>query len=252
MLSTERFGKNDDILVIAERFGEDLTRNLKGKDIEVKGKFSTVKKVREIVFYDTESLVLRKNKFVFRRRYDILKHRSNFTLKIRDIDRKLVERHRLKVANASHKFEQDVKPEFQVLYSFSATCPVSVDRIWSSLGNIFENCPGLEDRLKSAVSAEPVERVGGFTALERVITGASIKLHGKTEAECGLILWHDRHGAAAASPLLVEFSFRYKDETGGFDGVKDTAGVTAFRTVQAMDWYTGESLTKTAFVYEKA
>jgi hypothetical protein len=70
----------------------------------------------------------------------------------------------------------------------------------------------------------------------------------KTEAECGLIVWHDEAGAAGR-PCAVEFSFRYGNKKEAYDPTVSRLAFDAFERLQALAWVDPEPRTKTAFVF---
>src|SRR5688500_10152818 len=90
------------------------------------------------------------------------------------------------------KFEEDIKPPFTSLFSYSTTVPV--DKKWSArrLRDLRRLFPDVRARLDEYSDDEALAPVG-FAARELVIEGATFRLgkSPKVDAECGLIVWYD-------------------------------------------------------------
>jgi hypothetical protein len=81
-----------------------------------------IKKRRTIRFYDTEDRRLRANDYAFRERIDLRSGHRKVTLKFRHLDRYVAQDRNMHATNRAEgetKFEEDIKPPFEKLYSFS-------------------------------------------------------------------------------------------------------------------------------------
>jgi hypothetical protein len=158
------------------------------------------------------------------------------------------------VEKGKPKFEEDIKLPFIKLYSFSTKQPISDDKSLNKLNDPGELYPELKKRLKSYQENESIDIVGCFTAKEVVITGADFEIRRspKVEAECALIAWYDE-ACEKGRPVVVEFSFRYKNEQEEYDGEAAQRAYDVFTRIKDMlaDWVDAKGLTKTAYVYSR-
>ena len=154
-------------------------------------------------------------------------------------------------ATVSRQFEEDIKPPFQSLYSFSSNTLVKDDMELETLKGVAKLYPGLPGSVDEFPETEPLSVVGGLTAYERVVKGTSFKIRNKPEvsAECSLTLWYDSEQGEA--PLLAEFSFKYADPDEAYSGKMARRAYSAFVAIQngLGKWIDAKSPTKTAYVY---
>ena len=159
------------------------------------------------------------------------------------------------VENGKTKFEEDIKLPFIKLYSFSTKQPISDGNSLNKLNDPGELYPDLKKQLKSYRDNELIDIVGDFTAREVVITGADFQIRKspKVEAECALIAWYDEAGEEDR-PVVVEFSFKYKNEREEFDGEAAQRAYDVFGRLKDMlaEWVNSEGPTKTAYVYSRS
>ena len=256
MLLASRFrGSSSDLLRAAGSFWRDFSTAISPLVLETSGGLTTIGKLRLIMLLDTEAQHLRKGGYICRVRRPIDGERSEITLKFRHPDRYVAEGRQMK----SHmlvdaKFEEDIKPPFVSLYSFSATgrlrrhapAPATLD----DLTYLF---PDLSKRLDSVDGRLTLAEVNGFTARELVVTGGRLKISAKSKAivECALIVWYDQQGSST-EPEAVEFSYRYGNPAGRYGGKVARRAFDIFATVQSelTTWLDPNPRTKTAFVYD--
>ena len=151
------------------------------------------------------------------------------------------------------KFEEDIKPPFQSLYSFSTTQKISPDKRLNRMDDPGRLYPDLPKQLDTYTEAEAIMVVGNFTAHEFVLTGADFQIgkSPKVEAECALIVWYDTQGEAQR-PRVAEFSFKYGDDDEKYSGEVAQRAYQVFQILQGTTlsgWVDRKSKTKTAYVY---
>ena len=150
------------------------------------------------------------------------------------------------------KFEEDIKAPFVSLYSFSTSGDIGKKPVPSTLDDVSRLFPDLSKRLGDVDGRHALSEVNDFTARELVITGATMTIgtKPKVECECALIVWYDQN-ASADEPVAVEFSYRYGDAKGRYDGKAATRAFDIFATLQRelTEWVDPNPRTKTAFVY---
>jgi hypothetical protein len=254
MLNPEPFtGDEDDIRRIGASFWADVGKALEALDIPTEGAFDEVKARRRIRFLDSAEHVLNSQRYVFRERIDIESSDREVTLKYRHPDRYVASDRDMETPrerNAETKFEEDVKPPFLSVFSYSTTVEVDADADVSRLSRVVELFPGLADELTDLEDRELID-VSSFCARELVLVGARLLLGKRdAEAECALVLWHD-DGKDDASPVCVEFSFKYGDDEEDYRGsvARDAHDVLKALHEQLPEWAHPEPRTKTALVY---
>ena len=110
-----------------DSFWADLTAALAGMDIPCEGSFAQVKARRLIRFFDTDEHRINADQYIVREREDLDTGEREVTLKFRHPDRYVAADRRMDPADARDaktKFEEDVKPPFVSVYSFSTTQPL--------------------------------------------------------------------------------------------------------------------------------
>ena len=150
------------------------------------------------------------------------------------------------------KFEEDIKGPFSSLYSFSTTVAIHDDQTFDTLSDVARLFPGLRDRLGKLDEDRALVAVNGFTAREVVISGGKLDVGkiSKGDAETALIVWYDNR-RGPEKPVAVEFSYRYGDDEGRYEGSTARRAFEVFDVLQKKleTWVDPRSRTKTAFVY---
>ena len=251
-------GDEKALLDRARAFWNEYVTLLDGLVLEEKGTLETVRRRRDIRFFDTADHRLNNADYAFRVRRDRGGERDGrreATLKFRHQDRYVARGRNLKPVAGAHsetKFEEDIKPPFLKLFSYSTKQRIGDEDTFQTLGDVARIFPGLGDDLDGYDAGEELILVGGFTAHEIVIGGGELQLgHDKgEEAECALVVWY---AGDAENPAVAEFSYKYADKDEDYGRKVAARAFAAFREVQTMDqWVDPESLTKTKFVYSQA
>lgn len=219
------------------------------------GDLAEVKANRLISFHDTPKQHLNRRSYIFRERADVDGQTREVTLKFRHPDRFVAHDRDMRCdGKGKTKFEEDIKPPFQQLYSYSTTLPIAPDRKVDKLKDVLQLYPGLKSAITGFPADEPLERVDNFTAREVVIGGAGLQLGKKYNvwAGCVLVLWYDH--ANPGDPVVAEFSFKYGDKDEAYGGGTVRRAYDVFQLLQtAFDgWIDRDSKTKTAYVYKLA
>lgn len=255
MLKADRFvGDETQALKTATDFWRDAARVFGSAVILLRGNLDQPKDRRLVRFYDSADQQLNRRSYIFRERIGLDGQSRETTLKFRHPDRFIAVNRDLRGANgkARSKFEEDVKPVFQSLYSFSTTQEIAPDKNLDKIKDIFKLYPGLRDSLTGVNVDEAILPVDNFTARELVIGGASMQLGKRLDvwASCVLVLWYDHH-KPSDSPAVAEFSFKYGGNGKRFGVGTVTRAFDVFQTLQnsLREWTDMESKTKTAFVY---
>jgi len=218
------------------------------------GTLETIAKERLIVFLDTDVQHLRAGGYIFRVRRPVKDDQPEVTLKFRHPDRYVAESRQMKSRRirTEIKFEEDIKAPFVSLYSFSSSGDLGKKPVPSTLDDVARLFPDLSKRLGEVDDRHALSEVNDFTARELVIAGATMTIgtKPKVECECALIVWYDQK-ASADEPVAVEFSYRYGDAKGRYDGKPATRAFDIFETLQRelTEWVDPNPRTKTAFVY---
>jgi len=258
MLAAARFTGEEDSLSDAASI---LWRNLAGiivpTAVSVSGTDNIQRKTRTVRFLDTADHWLRRNDYVVRERIDQADGVRELTLKFRHPDRFISQDRDMKPADRfaeDMKFEEDIKPRFQSLFSFSSSVALDSEDVIETLKDVAKLFPGLAQAVVDMPKTEALTAVGGFTAYERIIKGTRFQIRRDPEvfAECCLTLWYDHE--AAPQPILAEFSFNYENADGEYTAVMARRAHDAFIAIQdgLGDWIDVESQTKTAYVYSQA
>jgi hypothetical protein len=254
MLKADRFaGDESQLLAAAQAFWREGTKTFGPAVRFISGDLAVIKDNRLIRFYDTSDHYLNRNAYIFRERVDLSGKKREVTLKFRHPDR-FIARHRDMRGNGKSKtkFEEDIKPPFQQLYSYSTTQPLAADAEIARLRDILKLYPGLRSSLTGFTADEPLTLVDNFTAREVVIAGSGLHLGKKfnVSASCVLVIWYD-HDSRGDTPVVAEFSFKYGDNREAYGGGTVRRAYEAFRLMQTEldEWTDRESKTKTACVY---
>jgi hypothetical protein len=256
MLRPARFAGNETALLrAAAAVWRDLGRSVADVVLDASGRFDRVETRRLIRFHDTRRHHLNQAGYVYRERRDVASGDCEATLKFRHPDRYVAQHRDMRAIPSRHartKFEEDVKAPFVSLYSFSTTVPVDPARAFGALGDAARLFPDLPQRIGKVRHDQALAVVRGFTAHERVLVGAGLRI-GKSprvEAECALIVWHE-HDRRRATPVAVELSFRYGDGKERYGGVMASRAFAVFQRIQTRlgTWVDPRPVTKTAFAY---
>ncbi|MCB0901321.1 MAG: hypothetical protein KDB83_04225 [Actinobacteria bacterium] len=237
-----------------DAFWTDLTAALAAMDIPCEGSFTQVKARRLIRFFDTDEHRINADQYIVREREDLDTGEREVTLKFRHPDRYVAADRRMDPADARDaktKFEEDVKPPFVSVYSFSTTQPLQSGSVLGQVQDVADLFPGLADDLSELPTDAPLLLVRDFVGREIVLEGASLLL-GKRDilSECALVVWYDE-GETDTTPVVVEFSFKYGDDAEDYRGsvARDAYAVLGMLQNQMTDWVDPNPVTKTAFVY---
>src|SRR5262245_54624210 len=119
MLQAPRFAGGEDRLIEAARaFWRDGTQVFGPAVLATHGDLTQIKDRRLIRFHDTAEHGLNRNGYIFRERADVAARKREVTLKFRHPDRFIARDRDMRGAlRARTKFEEDIKPPFQQLYS---------------------------------------------------------------------------------------------------------------------------------------
>ncbi len=139
MLSPRRFtGDEQQILAKAGVFWNDFRQAIQPFTKDTIGELDAIVHRRTIRFYDTSNYQLRLNDYVFRERRDIQTGEREITLKFRHPDRYISQDRNMdtrKIDRGKTKFEEDIKPPFLKLYSFSTKQKIKNDKKFSKCHN---------------------------------------------------------------------------------------------------------------------
>jgi hypothetical protein len=254
MLLPEPFaGDEAQIRQAAGRFWGDVKAVLEPLDIPVEGAFDEVKAHRRIRFFDTAEETFNSQRYIFRERVDVDSGDRELTLKYRHPDRYAASDRDMEAKSersAETKFEEDVKPPFVSVFSYSTSVAVDNDLDISNVRQVLDVFPGLANEL-ARVDEGDLAVVRTFCARELVLVGASVLLGKRDiEAECALVVWHDDDDVETP-PVCVEFSFKYGQDDEDYRGsvTRDAHEVLQALSANLPDWVHPEPRTKTAFVY---
>ena len=254
MLRPERFaGDEDAVKRSCAEFWGDVGAALAKLEIPTEGQFDRVKARRRIRFLDTSELSFRAHKYVLRERVDVDSGEREVTLKYRHADRYLAADRDMEPTGGKRsetKFEEDVKPPFASVFSYSTTVEIEPEVAMTHMGHIRELFPGFGDEVPQ-VDDGRLLIVRNFCANELVLVGASVLL-GKRDigAECAMVVWHDSEEASKA-PVCVEFSFKYGDDDEDYAGTvtRDAHDLLQVLPTDLPAWVHPNPVTKTSFVY---
>jgi hypothetical protein len=237
-----------------DRFWTSVTAALVPLDIPTSGTFSEVKARRLIRFFDTDEHRLHGDSYIVREREDIETGEREVTLKFRHADRYIASDRSMEAAKATDvktKFEEDVKPPFTSVFSFSTTQPLESGQALKQMGDVADLFPGLSDALEDLPHDAPLVLVKDFVGREVVLEGALLLLGSRDmAAECALVVWYDE-GEQDTTPVVAEFSFKYGDEEEEYRAsvAKDAYAILGLLQNGLDDWVDPNPRTKTAFVY---
>jgi hypothetical protein len=254
MLKPERFdGTQDEVRLSVDAFWGEVGRLLEDLDIPTAGSFDQVKAHRRIRFFDTAEFGLNRRRYILRERIDVESEERQVTLKYRHADRYVAQDRDIDAddhEDSESKFEEDVKPPFVSVFSYSTTVKVDADRNFGQVEKVMDLFPGLVDELEDLDSGD-LAVIRDFCARELVLVGASVLLGKRDiEAECAMVVWHDDDDPETP-PVCVEFSFKYEDEEEDYRGsvARDAYDVLQVLGSELSEWVHPEPVTKTAFVY---
>jgi len=255
MLRAARFvGDEAALNEAAAAFWRELAGIVLPSAVAVSGIDDITRKRRKVRFFDTADRSLRASDYVVRERVDLENGQRELTLKFRHPDRFISQDRDMKPAEAFSidiKFEEDIKPRFQSLYSFSSTIVLDDDRVLETVKDVCKLFPGLAAASDEIPKDQALIAVGDFTGYERVVKGTTFQIRKDPQvfAECSLTLWYEQEEGEA--PILAEFSFKYEDPKEAYTATMARRAHDAFMAMQNElgDWLDAESMTKTAYVY---
>lgn len=258
MLRASKFsGGPDKLNESAVALWQELASVILPNAVAVSGTDDIARRRRLVRFYDTDDKWLRQNDYVVRERTDLDKEERQLTLKFRHPDRFYSQDREMDPAgdfDQDLKFEEDIKPAFQSLYSYSSNIILKEKITITSLGQVGDYYPGLEKAVDAFPKKAVLEPVGGFSAFETVIKGTSFQIRKEPEllAMCSLTLWYADE--ANEKPLIAEFSFKYEDDKEKYSGKAAHRAYLSYLAMQEQlkSWIDSKSMTKTAYVYSKA
>jgi hypothetical protein len=172
-------GAEDELLWKAGAFWRAFTQALREVVFDTDGDLDKIVKRRLIRFYDTKEHCLRKNDYIFRERVDMISGDREVTLKFRHSDRYVARARNMAAVDGKRskaKFEEDIKPPYQSLYSYSTTQPIADDKKLNQMNDPGRLYPGLPEQLHTYDEDEAITVVGALTARERVLTGADFQI----------------------------------------------------------------------------
>jgi hypothetical protein len=232
----------------------DLARSVADVVLDTSGRLAQIRARRLIRFYDTRRQDLDRAGYIYWARHDLATDDCEATLKFRHPDRYIAEHRDMTsvTTGARTKFEEDIKVPFVSLYSFSTTVPVNPTTAFRTLSDAARLVHDIAPRIEGFRADGVLSAVNDFTALERVIVGASLRIgkKPKVQAECTLIVWHD-HDRQRTKPVAVELSYRYGDTKERYGGVAARRAFDVFQMIRntLRPWVDPNAMTKTALVY---
>ena len=258
MLQAAKFaGDEAKLSEAAGALWRDLAGIILPSAIAVSGTDDVERKRRRVCFLDTEDHGLRGRDYVVRERVDLDDEEREVTLKFRHPDRYISQDRDMKPAkdfSEDMKFEEDIKPRFQALYSFSSSVLLKPNAKLETLDDVHDLFPGLSKAVEDVPASASLKMVGDFTGYERVIKGTMFQIGKDPDvfAECSLTLWYAEE--QGEEPLVAEFSFKYEDEKEDYPAAIARRAYDAFLAIQDKlgAWIDSESMTKTAYVYAQA
>ena len=164
MLKASRFaGDEGRLLETAGRFWRAAGEAFAGVVVDVGGDLSKIQAHRLIRFYDTPKRELNANAYIFRERADVDGKLREVTLKFRHPDRYLAQDCDLRAAegaDARTKFEEDIKPPFQSMFSHSTTQRIAPTKTLDTLKDVSRFYPGDQAGARTPREGHP-DRGGG-------------------------------------------------------------------------------------------
>ena len=240
---------------------DDLAVAVNGTDdlaVAVSGTDDLKHKRRQVTFFDTEDKWLKSHGYTVRERIDLAADecQCQVTLKFRHPDRYVSQDRNMDPAdgfNKDIKFEQDIKPPFQTVYSFSSNTIINKDTPLATLEDVDKIYPGLSAAVDEFPKHEKIFRVNDFTAHERVVKGMRFQIRKDPEisAECSVTIWYPSQDDD--KPVLAEFSLKYEDQEELFTAKMARRAYEIFLDIQNNlgAWIDPESKTKTTYVYSR-
>ena len=255
MLQAAKFaGSEQHLLAVAHEVWEELVGAIAPFVVRADGGLDTISKDRLVSFLDTQARHLWASGYLLRLRRTLEGSRPEVTLKFRHPDRYVAASRQMKSRRirATVKFEEDIKPPFISLYGFSTSGRVGRKNVPETLDEAHVLFPDLTKRLGKNDGKLKLRTVNKFTAREMVITGPILTIGTKprVEIECALIVWYDHH-ERSNTPVAVEFSFRYGNNSGRYSGKVARRAYNIFDALQhsLTEWLDPNSSTKTALVF---
>jgi hypothetical protein len=255
MLRPSKFkGDETELLESTSKLWSALAAIIVTHAVAVSGTADTKTKRREVSFLDTADHWLRSHDYVLRQRVDQDSDERKVTLKFRHPDRYISQDRDMSPADdleKDMKFEEDIKPEFLKLYSFSSNTIPPADTKLTTLADVAALYPGLPAAVDEFPETEKLRKVGGFTAYERVVKGTGFQIRKDPEviAECSVTIWYT--GKSDDTPVVAEFSFKYEGDEKTYSAKMAQRAYNAFMAIQSQlgSWVEPKSITKTGYAY---
>ena len=195
---------------------------------------------------------------MFRERIDVGPGEREVTLKFRHPDRYIAQDRNMdamRKGKGKSKFEEDIKPKFRSLYSFSTKQRLPSSKNLKRLKDLVALYPDLENKLDEYEKDKSIAVVAGFTAYEAVLTGGKIRICAdpKLDVSCAVIVWyHDDQ--SDNKPVVVEFSLNYQNKQENYTRKMAELPYKIFELLQddLSSWTRPASITKTKYVYNLA
>ncbi len=134
MLQASKFnGSAEQLSESATALWQDLASVILPNAIAVSGTEDVSRRRRQVRFLDTDDHWLRQNDYVVRERTDLDSNERQLTLKFRHPDRFYSQDRTMepsKEFDHDMKFEEDIKPAFQSLYSYFRYRPTFLPGVW--------------------------------------------------------------------------------------------------------------------------
>ena len=126
-------------------------------------------------------------------------NKTSLTLKCRHGDRYFVQS-RVVIAEDA-KFEEDLKPRFTHLFSYSRKAEADAPKDVDALIDLF---PDMKNCMGEPPAGSSFELVRDFVAIERIYSGLKVELSESFDAECAVVVWYDRNNDDDETPVVIE------------------------------------------------
>lgn len=177
LLSATRLEGDEAALLLAiERFWADVKAALSRSTSRRRARSAASRPDVWIRFFDTDAHALHAdNAYIVREREDMLTGEREVTLKFRHPDRYVASDRSMAAIAASDvktKFEEDVKPPFVSVFSFSTTQPLESEAVCSvRVQDVAMLFPGLPEAVETLPHDRPLVLVGDFVGVRSCSKG---------------------------------------------------------------------------------
>jgi len=215
----------------------------------------SLKKKRIPEFFDTRNRDLYKNGFILRQRECILNPHFDLILKYRHKDKylsEMIDNEFMQFLDGKYKFEEDIKPRYQVMYSTSVKLKIANKPKIDKLKNVSKYFEGVENFTKKNTRELSLEKVGKYNIEEQVYSGAYIDISvGKSIVNIPIdfVVWYDKN-VSMEKPVYVEFSYKFLEKRDKMTTKKAKFLYSFFKSLQDLSkWIDVKQMSKTGFVY---